>query len=338
MPPAYYGLDYPLKGSHQQQFAWLNLDSLSHNLTFVHENLFLTQPNIHSQCQLLQRAYLETHRIPVICMDTNPFNNLDQLAADLVQSTDVPFFILGCDARANVYTHDRVGYWPFWLINQQQERNYQTSVDPQHRISFLSGIAKDYRLQLFSQIQPWITDQDVVVINRLNTVNQVDQQYNKLLSTLPWSNKSQYLDIPNNSTYIHQSQQNDHAAYSACVNITAETVAYNIAPDHDYDSLHFISEKTWKAYRSGCLVVNYPIDSLPNTLAQHGIQIWQEYDVCTTPNKKIHHIIDLFKQHDVFDLFDSRLEITKFNQHQVLSKTFAHNFADTAVRKIKNLL
>jgi hypothetical protein len=335
---AYYGLDYPAAGSHQQQFVWLNLESLTQDLTFVHENLFLTQSNFDSQCQLLQRVHHETRRIPVICMDTNPFDNLDQLAADLVQSTDVPFFILGCDARANAYTHNQVGYWPFWLIHQQQEKNYRTSVEPQHRISFLSGIPKNHRLQLFSQIQPWITDQDVVVINRLNTVNSVDQQHDTLLSTLPWSNNSQYLDTPNNSTCIHQWQQNSHAAYSACVNITAESVSYNIKPDHDYDSLHFITEKTWKAYRSGCLVINYPINTLPNTLAQHGIQIWKEYDVCTTPNKKIHHIIDLFKHHDVFELFESNLEITKFNQHLVLSKAFAHDFADQTVQKIINIV
>jgi hypothetical protein len=95
MPPAYYSLDLPQQDSHQQQFAGLGLDSLAQHLTFVHENLFLTQPDFASQCQLLQRAYAETGAIPVICMDTNPFENLNQLAATLKNSIATPFFYTG---------------------------------------------------------------------------------------------------------------------------------------------------------------------------------------------------------------------------------------------------
>jgi len=338
MPPAYYSLDYPFIGSHQQQFAWLNLDSLAQNLIFVHENLFLTQPNIHSQCQLLQQVYLETHRIPVICMDTNPFDNLDQLAQQIQQQISVPFFVLGCNARPDANSHSNVGYWPFWLIQQQSEQNFQTSCTKQHRISLLSGIPKPHRLKLFAAIKSQITDRDVVVVNRLNTKNNIDQNFDEILNQLPWSNHTHYLDISSAASYIHSSQQNNHAAYSACVNITAETVNFNIDPNYDYDSLHFISEKTWKAYRSGCLVINYGIDSLPNTLEQFGFQIWKDHDICGTIDQKIDCMVELFQRQDIFDLYDQHKHMVQHNQHLVLSQHLVAHMAESAIKKINCLL
>jgi hypothetical protein len=338
MPPAYYGLDYPAAGSHQQQFAGLGLDSLAQHLTFIHENLFLTQPDFASQCQLLQRAHAETGAIPVICLDTNPFENLNQLAATLRNSISTPFFILGCDSRPAAYHDPTVDLWPFWLIQQQTEHNYQKQIDKQHRISFLSGIPKYHRLRLFNKIKPCVIEQDVVVVNNIQSNTVPNKLLLELVDSLPWANRPEYIDIPGDSDYIYSSQQNTHAAYAACVNITAETVDYCVHERTDFDQIHFISEKTWKAYRSGCLVINYGIDTLPDTLRHYGIRIWDDYDICGTMDQKIQRIVDLFDRSDIFDLYQSQIDTVKFNQQLVNSDQFVKCMITSTVDNILKLI
>lgn len=337
----YYDLNYSYDDSHAQQFDALNLGHMVNRVVYLHECIFRPrQSSIQDQSQLLTKIYQESNKIPVVCLDTNLFDNLDHLAAALNHQIDVPFFILGCDARAGVYQHSQVGYWPYWLIQQQSEKNYQLSKEKQHRISFLSGIPRSHRLRLFASVLPWIDDQDVVVSNRLpyacDDLNHYD--YQELLEMLPWANKSQWLDIAADSTYIYTSQQNNHAAYLSCVNITAESAACNSEQNYDYSGLHFITEKTWKAYRSGCLVINYGIDNLPSTLEHYGFRIWKDYDICGTLNQNIDRIVDLFKQQDIFDLYNQNIQTVQHNQNLVMSQQLALHMADSAITKLSTLL
>ena len=338
MSTAYYQIDYPYTDSHRQQFDHLGLDNLADAVVFVHEDVFLDQHNLTSQLHMLNSIYCATKKIPLICLDTNPFDSLDQLARQIQQQISMPFFILGCDARPDAYTHSNVGYWPFWLIQQQSEQNFQTSCTKKHRISLLSGIPKSHRLKLFAAIKTEITDLDVVVVNQLNVKNKIDENFDEILNQLPWSNHTHYLDISSADSYIHSSQQNNHMAYSACVNITAETVKFYIGSNYNYDSLHFITEKTWKAYRSGCLVINYGIDNLPNTLEQFGFQIWKDYDICGTIDQKIDRIVELFQRRDIFDLYDQHKHMVQHNQHLVLSQQLTKHMTESTIKKINCLL
>jgi hypothetical protein len=294
--------------------------------------------DFQTQVELLKHICQETKKIPVICLDSNPHRDLDLLAEKIQQELDTPFFILGCDARPNAYTHPCVDYWPFWLIQQQTEKNYQKQIDKQHRISFLSGIPKYHRLQLFNKIKPCITDQDVVVVNNIQASTVPNKLLLELVDSLPWANRPEYIDIPIDRDYIYSSQQNTHAAYAACVNITAETVDYCVNKRTNFDQIHFISEKTWKAYRSGCLVINYGVDSLPATLAHHGFKIWEEYDVCAGIDKKIDCIVDLFNSPDVVNMYNANFDQVLFNQQLMSTKSLVLKFAESAIKKINNLL
>lgn len=323
---AYYNLDYPDQDSHRQQFEYLGLKDAWPKLIFVHEKTFLTSDNLSDQVCLLNKIYQEHSKLPVICLDSNPFDGLDDLANKIQQHTATPFFILGCDARLNTYTHSNVGYWPFWLIQQQTEPNYQKKSNRSARISFLSGAARPHRLKLFKKIRPWTTPQDIVIVNNYyNGSILIEHQ-------LPWTNRPELVDVPDAATYIYTSQQNNHAAYAACVNITGETV------DAQQTQQHFITEKTWKAYRSGCLVINYGIDTLPDTLKHYGIDIWKEYDVCANTDTKINRILELFQSTDIADWYHARRDQIQSNQHLVSSKSFALKFADSAIKKINCLL
>lgn len=336
-PQPYYNLNHSYINSHQQQFDTLNLGHIANRAVFLNESTFCTLASVQAQGQLLTKIYQETNKTPIICLDTNPFDNLDQLAAALSQLVSVPFFILGCDARPGAYHHASVALWPYWLIQQQSQQQYQTPARHQ-RISFLSGIAKPHRLRLFTNIVPWVNHQDVVVVNRLASHNHVDSDLIPVLEMLPWSNNPEWLDVPVKNTMVIGFSLNHHPAYSACVNITAETVNYNIEKNYNYDSLHFITEKTWKAYRSGCLVINYGIDTLPNTLEQCGFQIWQDYDICGTVDQKIQRIVELFKQPDIFDLYQQHIHIVQHNQQLVMSQQLALHMAKPAMTKLTTLL
>ena len=202
----------------------------------------------------------------------------------------------------------------------------------------MSGIPKYHRLQLFNKIKPCVTDQDVVVVNNIQANTAPNKLLLELMDSLPWTNRPEYIDIPTESDYIYSSQQNNHAAYAACVNITAETVAYVVSADQDHDRLHFVTEKTWKAYRSGCLVINYGIDTLPNTLRHYGIRIWDDYDICGTVDQKIQRIVDLFDRSDIFDLYQSQIDNVKFNQHLVNSDQFVKRMITSTVDKILKLI
>jgi len=335
---AYYNSDYSYNNSHQQQFASLNLAHILTGIVFVHEDTFMSLIDFQTQVELLKHICQETKKIPVICLDSNPHRDLDLLAEKIQQELDTPFFILGCDARPNAYTHPCVDYWPFWLIQQQTEKNYQKQIDKQHRISFLSGIPKYHRLQLFNKIKPCVTEQDVVVVNNIQSNTVPNKLLLELVDSLPWANRPEYIDIPGDSDYIYSSQQNTHAAYAACVNITAETVDYCVHERTDFDQIHFISEKTWKAYRSGCLVINYGIDTLPDTLRHYGIRIWDDYDICGTMDQKIQRIVDLFDRSDIFDLYQSQIDTVKFNQQLVNSDQFVKCMITSTVDNILKLI
>jgi hypothetical protein len=338
MLPAYYRLDLPQCGSHREQFASLRLKTIVKGVVFVHERTFLKCTTLEEQIQLLTAAHRETKKIPVICLDSNPFENLNQLAATLENSTSIPFFILGCDSCPGAYHHPNVDLWPFWLLQQQTEKNYQSRVNPQYRISFLSGVPKNHRLKLFDKIRRCITDQDIVIINRLSFDTVMNPDLVSILNILPWTNHKHLLDIPLGDTFIKDFSSNCHPAYSACVNITAESVSYRLENNHNYDSLHFITEKTWKAYRSGCLVINYGIDSLPSTLAHYGFRIWNDYDICGSIDQKIQHIVELFQRSDVFNMYQAHSADIAFNQQLVNSRQLVEKMTTPTVDKIGKII
>jgi len=123
---------------------------------------------------------------------------------------------------------------------------------------------------------------------------------------------------------------NKHPAYTACVNITGETLGHGtqVLP----------SEKTWKAYRSGCLVINYGIQDMPDALENLGIEIWKEYDISQPSDVKCSKIVELFQRDDIEDLYHQQRSMIEHNQNLVNSMSFAKKLAQTAVEKLKTHL
>ena len=176
---------------------------------------------------------------------------------ELEQQLDLAaWFVFNTDVRPEVSVHANLAPWPSWIVNQQLEHNYQIGRSRQHRVSFMSGTARYHRIRLWYEARDLIRPEDVWVINKFSAGCLYDdcaslseaQWAESLLDQLPWSNNQAFLDQSSTNSCVMSCGQNDHAAFSACVNITGET-----SPS---TSQLLITEKTWKAYRSGCMVIN----------------------------------------------------------------------------------
>ena len=324
----YYQLDYGYHHSHRQQFDYLDLGNLAKQLTFLFDTSLDLHNGIGHAVNVIRNAARDTGRLPVICLDLNPYQ-VELILEKLNQQLDPrTFFVFHSDIRAEVSNAINVAPWPSWLCNQHHETNYQIGQSKIHRISFLSGVARYHRIKLMHAVRPWIWDNDVVVINQFSP-QMLDTEYHNLLLDLPYSNKLEFIDNKQTVNSANQPSYNNHPAYAAKVNITGETVSG--------DQVLF-SEKTWKSYRSGCLTVNFGITHAPAVLEKFGIEVWHEYDQSVAWQQKIDKITELFQRDDIDSIYDKLTPMIKHNQNLVSSLDFAKMLATPAIEKISNLL
>jgi hypothetical protein len=251
------------------------------------------------------------------------------------------YFMLVTDSK---YATDmNTAVWPEFLIAMNQLYNFQITQTKKYRISYLSGGLRYHRLQLWQQIQPYITDQDIVVVNQFGVENfentfdhkkiplALAQEYlQQCLNQLPWSNLPGLIDNQDQTLFNSVDPwDNSHPAYNALVNITGETLT-----DDDF----MITEKTWKAYRSGCLVVNAGPTYVPAYLKQLGLEIWEEYDKCLPTLEKISLIKELFQRDDIADIYQSNSGMIQHNQNLVSNINFIKSQTVDAVEKLQALL
>jgi hypothetical protein len=334
----YWNLDYEYRQSHRNHFDYLGQGSVAKHLVFVHDNsLRINQMDVSHDAEFITKCRKQTGRMPVLCLDLNPYNvetYLDELKKHIDSKN---FFVFNPDIRAEHSPRKNLAPWPSWLINQHLHENMQIGREKTHRISFLSGVPRYHRINLFRQIQPWVKNNDVVVVNLFskarfwNTIpKNLHNDVHDWLTDLPWSNKSEYFDTDQSCLVANEQAWNRHPAYSACINITGETIGYGtqVLP----------SEKTWKAYRSGCLVINYGIQHMPTALENLGIEIWKEYDISQPSDVKCHKIVELFQRDDIEDLYHQQRHMIDYNQNLVNSMSFAVKLAQPAVEKLQTHL
>jgi hypothetical protein len=324
----YYRLDYGYHHSHRQHFDYLGLGNLAKQLTFLFDTSLDLHNGIDHAVNVIRNSAKDTNRLPVLCLDLNPYD-VESILEKLNQQLDPKtFFVFHSDIRAEVSDAINVAPWPSWLCNQHHETNYQIDQLKIYRIGFLSGVARYHRIKLMHAVRPWIQHNDVVVVNRFAS-HMLSAEYKNLLLDLPYSNRPEFIDNEQNVNNANQSSYNNHPAYAAKVNITAETVGG--------DRVLF-SEKTWKSYRSGCLTVNFGITNAPAVLEKLGIEIWHEYDQSVDWQHKIDKITELFQRDDIDSIYDKLTPMVEHNQNLVSSKDFVKMLATPAIEKILNLL
>ena len=334
----YWNIDYVYNQSHRNHFDYIEQGLLAKRLAFISDNsLKINQMDVLHDAEFIIKCRKQTGRMPVLCLDSNPYD-VETYLTELEKHIDPKnFFVFSPDIRSEQSTRSNLAPWPSWLINQHLHKNMQTDQPKTRRISFLSGVPRYHRLLLFRQIKPWVRDNDVVVVNSFsqsnfwnslptNTVAGFDQW----LDEIPWSNRLEYFDTEQSCAVANDQAGNKHPAYTACVNITGETLGHGtqVLP----------SEKTWKAYRSGCLVVNYGIKDMPTALENLGIEIWKEYDISQSTDIKGIKIVELFQRDDIEDLYYQQRHMINYNQNLVNSMNFVKKLAQPAVEKLQTHL
>jgi hypothetical protein len=150
------------------------------------------------------------------------------------------------------------------------------------------------------------------------------------LPCLPWSNLPAMIDNDDQNLCNSINHcDNLHPAYNAMINITGETLTGDDV---------MITEKTWKAYRSGCLVVNFGSTDTPLYLKQMGLEIWEEYDPCLPIDDKIKLITELFKRTDINQMYEKSTEMIKYNQNLVTDINFIKKQSLPAAEKLQSRL
>lgn len=279
----------------------------------------------------------DLNRLPVLGLENNPHPRawLDSIL-DLVREQRI--FVLLPDFAHEIRNIDHAHPWPTWPIIQQLENDSAPSVvrDPQYRMTFLSGLMRYHRLYLAQRLRTCLTDQDLVIANRLcpenyiNTFRQPCDDLSDFIADLPWSNHPDRIDVDQNSgTAKDILSVSMNPAYDTCLNITGESDPTN--------GRVCLSEKTWKAYWAGCLVVNYGSDIAPSWLRKQGFEIIDGIDPCCDFQQKSQIILDLMDNIDIRDLYHRTREQRSHNQNLVRSRQWLINLAAPAIEKIKSL-
>ena len=332
----YWDRDWNSSVSHRSQFEYLGQKALGDRLVFFDDSYLQIHLGPERTAQVVRDAVVQTGRFPVLCFDSNPYP-MERHYAEICQHLDPEsFFVFHPDIRPELSTQPNVAPWPSWPFFQRMEKNYQRNKPKTRRVSFLSGSLRYHRVKLLYDIKPYILDSDVVVVNKIGDfywhlpesadTNQIAQW----LQDLPYSNLKEFYDYTGAGDTPPDGQQyNAHPAFEACVNITGETC---------WNDQVLLSEKTWKAYRSGCLVINFGPENSTDALRDLGFEIWNQYDQTGTHEHKTQLIIDLMKRDDIEHLYQQNLPMVEHNVALYNSDAFLKKFAQMAIDKLENLV
>jgi hypothetical protein len=316
----------------------LGLKSLSDRLVFIDDAILQLNHGPDLAVKIITDAIKTSGRFPVLCLDGNP-HPFRKYYLELCQFFDPKdFFVFHPDIRQECSTQLNVAPWPSWLFYQQHTTNFLNNpYIKNYRISFLSGSSRYHRIKLFHDIRPYITDQDVVVINKIGDFfgsipggALEDDQARQWWNDLPYTNCKEFYDYNGDGSVPPDNMNhNSHPAYQACVNITGET--------SDKQQV-LLSEKTWKAYQSGCLVINFGPSESVNALKSFGFEIWDQFDRPGLHKHKTSLIIELMQRDDIEDLYQKNLPMIKHNTELFNSQQLLKKIATPAIEKLTNLI
>jgi hypothetical protein len=251
------------------------------------------------------------------------------------------FFVFHPDLRPEISCWNNVAPWPMWLIMQQLELDHWANKPRQHRISMLSGSMRYHRLLLYRAVKPAIQSNDVVVVNRIGDFARsvpfnclTPEEIVQWEQELPYASQEEFFDYPVKGAVtswdcVPNCGENTHVAFSAMVNITNETVD---------NSQCLLSEKTWKAYKSGCMVVNYGATGACDFLKSQGFWTWDEYDTGDHYSQRTKKLTELFRRDDIEHVYSCYKHNIDHNQQLATSIDFAQKLAQPAVDKLNNML
>ena len=333
----YWDRDWDSFVSHRSQFEYLGQKLLADRLIFFDDAYLQLNHGTDHAVQAISDSVTKTKRFPVLCLDGNP-HPFEKYYNELCQCLDPnTFFVFHPDIRNEISTQINVAPWPSWLFYQQQVEDAQRGRAKKYRISFLSGSSRYHRIKLLYDIRPYISNQDVIIVNKIgdffNSVpgnSLLPEQAQQWWNDLPYANRTEFCDYIGNGNVPPDNMNHiSHPAYSACVNITGETVN---------DQQVLLSEKTWKAYQSGCLVINFGPADATTALKSFGFEIWDQFDQPGSYKYKTDLVIELMKRDDIEHLYQQNLPMIQHNTELFNSQHLLKTIATPAIEKLNNLL
>jgi len=318
------------------QFKYLGYENLLSKVVCLSEYSLLKENKIKEEGLTLIHDCIKQKKLPIINFSNNPIS-IEMFLPQILEHFDCDkFFILNCNQTLRDNKEVNVAYWPFFLLFMQTMTKENTdNFSKSYRISSLMRHTRLHRIMLFNAIKPWITADDVVVVNATIQNNiPIDLKSlpdaMSLLSDLPYANKKEFLDLPTSTNKVFDAYSSSHLGYKAMVNITNES-CYE-------DNMVFITEKTWKAYLNKCLVVNYGSINTPNQLKQLGFEIWEDFDKNIDYKSKIQDVVRLFKTANIEEIYHDNCKMIEHNYHLARDSTFSKKLSIPALEKIQRLL
>lgn len=266
---------------YKELFDKFDLDILD-KYTLVFENT-LTK-NLDEDLIILRDIINTSNKKVLLMYDSNPscyFEDYFELLAKHIDNV----YLSSADLLNLWNSHPRIVYFPTFYFTQLQETNCQ-SLDKKYRFSFLSNKPRFHRIYCYHKIKDAISGDDVVSVNNSafgrgwwkesyitdmqNTIGVYDTTIEQGLPFITHNAQVCNDQLRTTKSYTND-HSNKHIAYNACFNITGET---------DIESNNvFLTEKTWKAVRSGVIPIFLESDSTFDALERIGFNFENEINI-----------------------------------------------------------
>jgi len=308
-------------------FDTLGLD-ISDMYWLVHEDT-LTQ-NLSNDISLLKEIISTTGKTPLLMYDSNPSWNFEDYFNTLYDNfKDV--YLASADLKSMWGQHPNILYFPIFYLEQLTHTNYQ-NYNKKYRVSFLSNVARFHRIYFYYSVKDFIDNNDCFSVKDFTNDFEIECFKNDMMNilgvydkniecTIPFATKNAVICNNLNNTTDKESIDftNKHVAYESCINVVGES-------DITQNKV-FVSEKTWKSIRSGCIPVffNPQFNEVLNKL---GFDTSNKFNTKLTYLDKIQHIKSFMST-------DTLSSVIKDYNAQV--KTVIHNVDYFYSDKLKNL-
>ena len=228
--------------------------------------------------------------------------------------------------------HPNIVYFPIFYLEQLRQPNYQ-DYKKKYRISFLSNVSRFHRIYFYYTVKNSITNDDCFSIADFSSEeyhfykNDMEDMLGyyegDIERTIPFitNNANAYNNSIGKTSFIDFT--NKHIAYASYVNVVGES-------DITAGKV-FLTEKTWKAVRSGCIPVFFnPEYNI--ILKQVGFNFDNEINTIKSNYlDKINHLDNFMSSHsldDVKKLHTSQRNAIKSNVDYFYSKDLKKLFND----------
>lgn len=305
------------QNAYQNLFGQLGIDNVLDHYDIVSE-----QDDYSSEALLARLA--QTNKKLLVALDSNPYSQ--DTYQDLSQLH--PRIRVLSGNLLHLWQNSNITYFPHFFLTQLQEENFQHKTK-NFRFGFLSRHPRRHRFYLYQKIKSFITADDCVAVHGLD---QIDCDYH---DPGQYHACDLFLDVPfatpnaQDPTFGINAQvpfwnagdhTNRHNAYNSYFYITGES--------SDKDHIVFLSEKTWKSFRSQCLTITYGNPSTNRALKMLGFS--QDHDIdaeCVIKAEWISRAMKSWNSHQCRELYHSNLAAIDHNFNRFYSQDIRHLFA-----------